>query len=115
MVDGEYQPITGEMVSPSDITLYSETLGLELCLIYGDLRFRDSQTGELLEIRQDVEQRRREAELGRREAELALTEAEVALANTARELLKSGCEVERVAQLTGWSVERVKLIQNSNL
>ncbi|NET58551.1 MAG: Uma2 family endonuclease, partial [Symploca sp. SIO2E6] len=41
LVDGEYQPITGEMVSPSDITLYSETLGLELCLIYGDLRFRD--------------------------------------------------------------------------
>ena len=133
-MDGEYQPIDGEIVSPSDITLYSETLGLELCLIYGDLRFRDPQTGELLEIRQDVEQRRTEAELAltesersrveaglaltesersRVEAERGRTEAELALANTARELLKSGCEVERVAQLTGWSVERVKLIQNS--
>ncbi|NET58480.1 MAG: Uma2 family endonuclease [Symploca sp. SIO2E6] len=125
LVNGEYQPIKGEMLSPSDITLYSETLGLELCLIYGDLRFRDPQTGELLEIRLDVEQRRREAELalteaehsrveaeqGRTEAELALTESERALANTARELLKSGCEVERVAQLTGWSVERVKQLK----
>ena len=115
LVDGEYEPIVGESVSPSDISLYSKTLGLELCLLYGDLRFRDPQTGKLLENRQEVEQRRREAEQRRREAELALTEsergrreAELALANTARELLKSGFEIERVAQLMQLSVEKVR-------
>ncbi|MDJ1182347.1 Uma2 family endonuclease [Roseofilum casamattae] len=124
LVDGEYEPIVGESVSASDISLYSKTLGLELCLVYGDLRFRNPQTGELLENRQEVEQRRREAELGRREAELALTEserslsrlqqslteAERTLANTARQLLSSGFEIERVAQLMQLSVEQVRLL-----
>ena len=115
LVDGDYQPITGEVVSSSDISLYSETLGLELCLVYGDLRFRDPQTGELLLNEQDRKQDRVETKLAlqqsersRSELQQSLTESERALANTARELLKSGFEVERVAQLTGWSVERVR-------
>ena len=65
--------------------------------------------------RTEAEQALTQSERSRVEAEQGRTVAELAVVNMARELLKSGCEVERVAQLTGWSVERVKSIQNSKL
>ena len=121
LVDGKYQPITGEVISASDLSLYSETLGLELCLVYGDLRFRNPQTGELLlneedrkQDRLDAEQRRIEAEQRQQEAEQALTESQQALTNAVRQLLKSGVEVEQVALLMQLSVDRVRLLAQEN-
>lgn len=108
LVDGQYQPITGEMVSASDISLYSETLGLELCLIYGDLRFRDPQTGKLLENRQDVELQRMELQQSLTESERSRTEAEQRLNNTMTRLLARGMTVEEVAEMLDLPIEDVQ-------
>ena len=58
LVEGVYQPIAKNVASGGVMSMYSETLGLDLRLIGKELRFYDSQTNKKLLSYQETEQAR---------------------------------------------------------
>ncbi len=93
LVEGVYQPIARSVANGGVMSMYSETLGLDLRLIEKELRFYDPRTGEKLLSYQETEQARREAEQAQREA--------------VPRLLALGLSVEQVAAALSLSVEEV--------
>ncbi len=139
LVEGVYQPIAKSVATGGVVSMYSETLELDLRLINKELRFYNPQTNEKLLSYQETEearlaetQARREAEQGRlieaqarREAEKAQREAEkerLAEAQARREaeqaqreavprLWALGLSVEQIAAALSLSIEEVQRLR----
>ena len=104
LVNGNYEPIRPEeVISFDNMRLHSNVLDLDLCLISGELRFKNLQTGEFLLTHEEEQQ-------GRIEEKLARQQAEKSLKNMANQLLNSGFTVEQLAQMMQLSVEKVRLL-----
>ncbi len=118
LVNGNYEPIRPEeVISFDNMRLHSDVLDLDLCLISGELRFKNPQTGEFLLTHEEEQQGRIQEKLARQQAESDLEESERkrlesdrSLKNMANQLLNSGFTVEQLAQMMQLSVEKVRLL-----
>lgn len=96
LVGGEYVPLAPPRTAGGTLAMRSAVLGLDVCVVHGELRFRDPVTGQnILTLTESNEERRRanrarqQAERGRQQAEQARRAAEARLER----------EVARVAEL----------------
>ncbi len=94
LIEGVYQPIVKSVATGGLVSMYSETLGLDLRLINKELRFYNPQTNEKLLSYQESEQARQKAEQAQRGA--------------VPRLLALGLSVEEIAAALSLSVEEVK-------
>jgi Uma2 family endonuclease len=104
LVEGNYQPMTMNLLPDGVLSIYSEVLGLDLRVSGGELRFYDPQTGEKLLSHKETEQARQQAEQARQQAEQARQDA-------IPRLLGLGLSVEQVAEALSLSVEEVRGLQ----
>lgn len=121
LVNNQYEPIPANNIAFDTLWLYSEVLGLELHLVSGELRFRNPQTGEFLKTHEEEQQARLAAEQAQMAAEQArLAEqqarlvAESALRSLVSGLLKSGMNLEQVAQMMNLSTSEVERLIGRN-
>ncbi len=113
--NNQYQPIP-EVSSPeNEQVLFSETLGLELRLNQGELRFYNPQTGERLLSHDETEQARQQAEQARQQAEQARQQAEQARQNAVSRLLAMGLSAEQVAEALELSLEQVNQLGSNSI
>lgn len=125
LVNGNYQAINPvEVKSFDNMRLHSDVLDLYLCLISGELRFQNPQTGDFLLTHEEEREGRIEEKQGRiqekyarlqaesdlKESEEKRLESDRYLKNLATQLLNSGFTVEQLAQMMQLSVEKVKLL-----
>jgi Uma2 family endonuclease len=61
LVEAQYQPLVPQVLEAGNFSIYSETLGLDLCLINGQLRFYNPRTNQKLLTYAEIEQSRRAA------------------------------------------------------
>jgi predicted transposase/invertase (TIGR01784 family) len=99
LVNGSYQELPVNTSTTGELAIDSQTLGLTLQLIDGELRFFD-RSHKLLSHR-ETEQARQKAESARQQAESARQQA------IAR-LLAMGLTIEQVAEALGFTVEEVR-------
>ena len=113
LVEGVYQPIA-KSVATGGVSMYSETLGLDLRLTNGELRFYNPRTNEkLLSHRENNEARLAEVQAmeeakARLEAEKKQVAATQAMQEAVPRLLAFGLSVEQIAAALSWSVEEVR-------
>ncbi|MGK7872082.1 MAG: Uma2 family endonuclease [Xenococcaceae cyanobacterium] len=94
LIQGKYQPITGDVLADGTFSLYSQTLKLDLCLRAGELRFYVPETNrKLLSYKETEEARQAEAQ-ARRDA--------------VPRLLELGLSVEQIAVALSLSAEEVR-------
>jgi Uma2 family endonuclease len=122
LVEGSYEPIAAHVTAFDTFGLWSEVLGLELQIVSGELRFRDPQTGDLLkthgeldaalqqteEALQQTEEALQQMEEALQEEQQARSQVESALKSLVRQLLNSGLEIDRVAQMTQLSEDEIR-------
>lgn len=104
LVNDRYERINPvEVKSYDNMRLHSDVLDLDLCLISGELRFKNTQTGDFLLTHEEERE-------GRIEEKSARLQAEESLKNAVNQLLKSEFTVEQIAQMMQLSVEKVRLL-----
>jgi Uma2 family endonuclease len=101
LAGNRYQRISPMHQSDGSLSLFSETLGLELRLTDGELRFFDPQTGKKLLSHAETEQARQQAEQARQQAEQARRDS-------IPRLLSLGLTVAQVAEALSLSIEEVQ-------
>jgi Uma2 family endonuclease/DNA-binding CsgD family transcriptional regulator len=101
LVENRYEPIPAAILADGNTSLYSESLGLDLRLANGELRFYDPQTNIKLLTHTETEQARQEELQARQRAEQARYEAIPRLA-------AMGLNVEQIAAALSLSIEQVK-------
>jgi Uma2 family endonuclease len=114
LVNNQYEPIPVNNIAFDTLWLYSEVLGLELHIVSGELRFRNPQTGEFLKTYQQSEQERRAEHSARLAEQQARLAAESALRSLVSGLLKSGMNLEQVAQMMNLSTSEVERLVVGN-
>ncbi|MDY6804063.1 MAG: Uma2 family endonuclease [Cyanobacteriota bacterium] len=111
LVNGNYEAIKPlEVKSYDNMRLHSDVLDLDLCLISGELRFQNTQTGDFLLTHEEEREGRIEEKQGRIQEKYARLQAEQSLKNAVNQLLKSEFTVEQIAQMMQLSVETVRLL-----
>ena len=85
LLGGEYVPMPPPRAAAGALVMHSAVLGLDVCLVRGELRFRDPMTGQNIltltesnEERHRAEDERQQAEHARQQAEQAQQQAEQA-------------------------------------
>lgn len=111
LVENRYEPIPLTTLSDGSLSLYSQSLGLELRVTNGELRYYEPRTETKLLTHAETEQARQEAERARQEAERARQEAERARYEAIARLLEMGLSVEQIA--TALSFYRSTKFNNS--
>jgi Uma2 family endonuclease len=76
LIDGHYEPMASTLLADGSLSVHSQTLGLDLRVKDGQLRFYDPATNQKLLPYAELEQAFQEAEQARREAEQARIAAE---------------------------------------
>ena len=80
LLSGEYVPLPQPRPADGSLAVYSAVLGLEVCIVQGELRFRDPATGQqVLTLTESNEERRREKQ-ARQAAEARVAELQALLA-----------------------------------
>ena len=108
LVNGEYEPIAPNNISFDTLWLYSEVLELELHLISGELRFKNPETGEFLRTIEEEQEGRLAAELAFQQSEKARLATETALRSLVSQLLNSGMDLARIAQMMNLPIAEVQ-------
>lgn len=110
LVGGEYVPLAPPRVADGTLAMRSAVLGLDVCVVRGELRFRDPVTGQNIltltesneerrlaeRARQQADQARQQADHARQQAEQGRQQAEQARRAAEARLER---EVARVAEL----------------
>ena len=94
LVEGRYRPLPGTVLPEGIFSIHSQTLGLDLRVQDGTLRFYDPRTGQKLF-------RPKEMNIARQQAEQAQRDA-------VPRLQKLGLTIEQVAEALGLSQEDVR-------
>ncbi|WP_058996016.1 Uma2 family endonuclease [Leptolyngbya sp. NIES-2104] len=122
LVENRYELIPLTTLPDGSLSLYSQSLGLELRVTDGKLRYYEPQTETKLlthaetdqarqeaeQARQEAEQARQEAEQARQEAEQARQEAEQARYEAISRLAEMGLSVEQIAIALNLSIDQVR-------
>jgi Uma2 family endonuclease len=108
LVEGNYAPISAQGTAFDTFGLWSEVLGLELQLVSGELRFRDPQTGEFLKTHGELDAALQQTEAALEEEKQARSQVESALKLLVRQLLNSGLEIDRIAEMTQLSEDEIE-------
>ena len=122
VVEGNYEPIFARVTAFDTFWLWSEVLGLELQLVSGELRFRDPHAGNFLKthgeldaalqqteaVLQQTEANLQQTETALEEEKTARSQVESALRSLVSQLLNSGLELDRVAQMTQLSEDEIR-------
>lgn len=104
LIENRYVPIASHF-SNNTFSLHSQTLGLDLRLIDGELRFYEPETDKRLLSHAELDAARQQAEEARQQAEQAQQQA-------APRLLRLGLTEEQVAEALSLSVEEVDRFKN---
>ncbi len=98
--------------SNNTFSLHSQTLGLDLRLTDGELRFYEPETDKRLLSHAELDAARQQAEEARQQAEEARRQAEQAQQQAVPRLLRLGLTEEQVAEALSLSVEEVDRFKN---
>ncbi|WP_068816655.1 Uma2 family endonuclease [Phormidesmis priestleyi] len=104
LIENRYVPIASHF-SNNTFSLHSQTLGLDLRLIDGELRFYEPETDKRLLSHAELDAARQQAEEARQQAEQAQQQA-------VPRLLRLGLTEEQVAEALSLSVEEVDRFKN---
>ncbi|HBE19241.1 MAG TPA: hypothetical protein DEG17_08465 [Cyanobacteria bacterium UBA11149] len=115
LINGQYQTIPARGTAFDNFWVWSEVLGLELHIVYGELRFKDPETGEFLKTYGELDAALQQTEATLQQTEAALaeerqarTQVESVLRSLVEQLLTSGLEIEQVAQMTQLSPDEIR-------
>ena len=108
LVEGRYRPLPGTVLPEGVFSIHSQTLGLDLRVQDGALRFYDPRTGKKLLSPKEMNVARQQAEQARLQAEQARLQAEQAQRDAVPRLQKLGLTIEQVAEVLGLSQEDVR-------
>ena len=101
LVEGRYEPIPVTTLLEGSVSLYSQTLALDLRLTNGELRYYDLSTNTKLLTHAETDQARQEADQARQAAERARYEA-------IPRLIEMGLSVEQIGLALNLSIEQVR-------